>query len=512
MTQQHVSTENNNVDEKESLPDNYLGALDIGSNSFHFVFARVVEENLQILHSEKYQVKLASGLDEQHYLDDAAIERAIAALSDIAPLTEKLTKDNFRVVATYTLRQAKNTHKLLAAVAPTFPFDIEVISGHEEARLIYQGVAHHTAPDKQRLIIDIGGGSTECVIGENYQTKYLTSLNIGCISFYGRFFADGSLTKESFDKAIINARREIESHAKRFKSVGWQEVLGTSGTMKAIYNLINHTQDVARPISLSELHQLKQQLIDFAHVDNINLANLKENRRAILAPGLAILIGIAEMLNIDTIDYCDYSLREGVLYEQLEQLTYKDVRQRTVNSLANRFNVVKDQADVVSKLTQAMFEQLKLSWQLDRKIYLKLLLWAAELHEIGFDINTSSYQKHGRYILENADLPGFNLEQQYALAFFVGNQRKKLQIPDENIWYVLEPEAIKRCLIILRLAILLHQQRQLSESPLFTINANEKVVSLVFEQGWLDDKQLIQADLHYETEQLAYIGYQLTVQ
>ena len=491
------------------IPENYIGALDIGSNSFHFVFARVVEDNLQVLHSEKYQVKLASGLDKNFSLDEAAIERALSTLAEIAPLTEKLTTDNFKVVATYTLRQATNTRHLLNAAAKVFPFDIEVISGHEEARLIYQGVAHYTSPNKQRLVIDIGGGSTECVIGENLKIKCLTSLNIGCVNFYNRFFSQNTLTTNAFELAIVCARQEIESHTKRFKKCGWQEVLGTSGTIKAIYNIINSQNDIARPVTLSDLNQLKDQLIEFGHIDNIDILNLKESRRKILAPGLAILIGIAEMFKIEVLNYCDYALREGVLYEQLAQKATKDVRQRTVNSLVSRFNVDQEQVDAVHNAALSMFEQVQSSWNLNKSIYLKLLTWAVQLHEVGFDINPSGHHKHGRYILSNADLPGFTLEQQYALGYLVGNQRKKLQPEDEDLLYVLDYSLIEKCLIILRLSILLQQQRQLSETPSITVSAKSKNIHLNIDGRWLADKQLIFADLLNEAKQLKKLGYSL---
>jgi len=499
------------IEQDESLPENYLGALDIGSNSFHFVFARVIDSNLQILHSEKYQVKLASGLDSKNHLDQNAIDRAISTLKDIAPLTSKLTPNNFRVVATYTMRKATNAHQLLAEAAQVFPFDIEVISGHEEARLIYQGVAHHTSPNVQRIVIDIGGGSTECVLGKDFDTKYLTSLNIGCVSFYSQFFANGELTQAAFKQAITQAELEAEVHAKRFQRIGWQQTLGTSGTIKAIYNLINANNELPLPITVKQLHKLKDKLIKLGHVDAIDWPNLKENRRKILAPGLAILIGIMEMLKIKQLTYCEYSLREGVLFEQFESLSFQDVRQRTINSLSSRFNIDLEQAGQVKTLAKSMFNQVRDSWKLNAIPYERLLLWSAQLHEIGFDINTSAYHRHGKYILLNADLPGFNVEQQQALAYLVENQRKKAQVPDDSLWYVLKSKSIVRCAIILRLAILLNQQRQLTTSPAFEIHAQGKEIELTFEQGWLEEKAIIRADLENERQHIAALGYQLQI-
>jgi len=497
-----------------SEPDTekYLSALDIGSNSFHFVFARVVKEHLQILHSQKYQVKLASGLDINNKLNDAAIERALTTLAKIAPLTKQLTRDNFRAVATYTLREAKNTSKLLKAAADVFPFDIEVISGHEEARLIYQGVAHRSAPGKQRLIIDIGGGSTECVLGKNFETKYLTSLNIGCVSFQNQFFSDNTITEDNFNRAIMHARLEVESHVKRFRKLGWSEVFGTSGTMKAIYQFVNQHHTQHGNVNLPALYQLKDTLIGYGHADNIKLANIKESRRNIIAPGLAILIGLVEMLEIESFQYCPYSLREGVLYQQLAQLNYKDIRQRTVNSLSSRFNIDTDQADSVIQLADTFFEQVKQEWALDKKIYRQLLTWACQLHEIGFDINPSAYHKHGSYILTHADLAGFNVEQQFALAFLVGNHRKKIHSIVDNPLHVLKQDKIERCLIVLRLAVLLNQQRQLAESASFTTLINDDELTLCFSKKWLTQNTIIQEELANESTTIKKLGINLRIQ
>ncbi|WP_448556262.1 Ppx/GppA phosphatase family protein [Thalassotalea montiporae] len=487
--------------------DNYhIGALDIGSNSFHFVFARVVNDNLQILHSEKYRVRLAQGLDHDGMLDQAAIERGVKALGDLAPLTEKLSPENFRVVATFTLRQARNAQAFLDAAAQVFPFDIEVISGHEEARLIYQGVAHYLPPATQRLIIDIGGGSTECVIGKDLQTSQLTSLNIGCVSFSRFYFANGEITEQAFARAILHAKQEIESHVSRFKNAGWQEVIGTSGTLKTIFQQLNLSRGNNQAFNLAELHSFKDQLIAFGHADNIQLPSLKESRRHIIAPGVAILIGIAELLAIDSIDYCDYSLREGVLSEQLEAIQFDDIRDRTINSLSTRFNIDQQQVEKVEQLATRIYQATRRLWQLDKKTYQQLLNWAIWVHEIGYDINPSAYHKHSRYILLNADLPGFNLEQQQALAWLVGNQRKKIQFEDNQLWYLLDELRLAKLLAILRLSILLSQQRQLTEHADIQMNVEKDTLNLHFPANWLNEKPLVEADLAQERKQLSLVG------
>ena len=491
------------------LPENHYGALDIGSNSFHFVFARLVDANLQIIHSEKYQVKLADGLDDNDQLSQKAIDRGLKALSDLAPSLSKLTPENFRAVATYTLRQATNARQFLDAAKDILPFDIEVISGHEEARLIYQGVAHYTTPDTSRLVIDIGGGSTECVIGENLETKTLTSLNVGCVSFQQQFFADGKITEKAFNKAILAVRVELEAHVKRFKKIGWQECVGTSGTIKSIYNLINDANEFPEAITLKSLHQLKNELINCGHVDNINLTPLKESRRAILCPGLAILIAVAEMLDVKRIQYCDYSLREGVLYEKFELTQYEDVRKTAVLSLTKRFNSDIEQSEKVLEVANALYDEVKKDWQITKNIYHLLLQGAVYLHEIGFDINPSSYHKHSAYIVANADLPGFTLEQQQALSWLVANHRKKISPASELQWYLLNQQKLEKVGAIVRLAVLLCQQRQLSDLPDLKLSARKNNLSLKLKKPWLADKPLIEADLLAEQKYLKVIDIDL---
>ncbi|QOL27015.1 exopolyphosphatase [Thalassotalea sp. LPB0316] len=488
------------------LPENYFGALDIGSNSFHFVFARLVDGNLQTVHSEKYQVKLAEGLSEDSVLSQAAMERGLQALRDLSPAISKLSAENFRAVATYTLRQAVNAREFLNAAKVILPFDIEVISGHEEARLIYQGVAHYTTPDTTRLVIDIGGGSTECVIGENDATKTLTSLNVGCVSFQRQFFSDGKITEKAFKQAIIAARQELEAHVKRFKKVGWQECLGTSGTIKSIYNLINAECEFPQPINLRQLHELKAKLIACQHVDNITLSPLKESRKTILCSGLAILIAVVEMLEVSSLSYCDYALREGVLYEKFELSQYEDVRKTAISSLTTRFNVEREQADKVFALADKLYQEVKKDWKLTNNNYYVLLQGAVYLHEIGFDINPSSYHKHSEYIVAHADLPGFTLEQQQALAWLVGNHRKKITKASEQQWYLLDQQKLERIGALIRLSVLLSQQRQLAELPNLKISAKDNLLKIKLKQQWLSDKPLIEADLLSEQKHLKQIN------
>jgi exopolyphosphatase/guanosine-5'-triphosphate,3'-diphosphate pyrophosphatase len=506
------------------VPQNYFAALDIGSNSFHFVLARRVGEQLQVLHTEKYRVKLAQGLNQENVLSAEAIFRGVKTLGNLASSAEHINKNNFRIVATHTLRQAKNIDVFLLDAAKVFPYDIEIISGHEEARLIYQGVAQHSENFTQRLVIDIGGGSTECIIGKQQEIITIASLNIGCVSFTQRYFSEGVISENAFKQAIRTAKHEIDSFVKRFKKASWQQVIGTSGTFRNIYEIINHQEKLPQPFTLKQLQKLKAQLLDHQQCDELKIKGLKESRREFICAGVAIAIALMECLNINELDYCQYALREGVLYEQLENLLHgqltNNIRQRSVNNLARRFNVDQIQVSMIQKLLKTWLKQVEKKWLLFSPIYTELLMFAVQLHELGFDINPSGYHKHGQYILTHSDLAGFNQEQQQALAWLVGNQRKKITPLNEYQWHLLKPAQLKKLCGLLRLAILLSQQRQGHQhhsspdesndvSPTAKVEVFDHSLILHIEQQWLFNRPIVDTELFYEQTAMSALGIDL---
>jgi exopolyphosphatase/guanosine-5'-triphosphate,3'-diphosphate pyrophosphatase len=498
-----ADTNANEQHDKTEIPENHWAALDIGSNSFHFVYVRERGSQLQILHREKYPVQLASGLDSNNLLSDEAIAQGIAVLKQLAVTCEHITPERFRAVATYTLRKAINAKAFLIQAKKVFPFDIEIISGHEEARLIYQGVAFNHANRDKRLVIDIGGGSTECIIGQDYHAYALASVSMGCVSYKQRFFSTDEITTLQFNLAIKAAKIEMESMVKRFKSISWQIAIGTSGTIKTLFNIIAEQKaGITENVTLGDLHQLKHQLIELGNVQHLSFAGLKEKRRTVLCSGLAILIASFEMLAIEAMEYCDYSLRDGVLSELIELDNNKEVRQRAIDSLQQRFSVDLAQVTDVSLVAKTMFDGIKKTWQLSGSIYEKLLLWAIQVHEIGLDINPSGYHRHGEYILQNSDLAGFNQEQQLALSWLVGNQRKKISPLNVEQFNVLLPEKLYQLLAIMRLAVLLQQQRALASLPDFTATASDNSLVLAFDQTWLSPREILAEELHNEIEQL----------
>ena len=489
--------------------EDYIAALDIGSNSFHFVLARQVEQHVQIVHSEKYRVRLASGLDGQHRLNQQAIDRGVAVLAKLAAATQELPPKKFRVVATYTLRKAKNAEAFLKQAQEIFPYPIEIISGHEEARLIYQGVSFYQASETQRLVIDIGGGSTECIIGHQSKIKALESLNMGCVSYQQLYFKQGKITKAAFNRAIKAATHEADAIVPRFTKHQWQQVIGTSGTIKCLFKLANENQVVEQPLTLKHLYQIKDKLIAFKHVNDINIESIKESRREVICAGVAILIGLMKSFSIQELHYCQYALREGVLFELLDDFSVLDVRQRTIESLLTRFNIDMAQATQVSALSEYWFKQIEANGHLSKAIYLELLRAAAYLHELGFDINPSAYHKHGHYILSHADMAGFNQEQQHALAWLVLNQRKKITPILSSHCYQLEPSAINLLCVLIRLAVLLCQQRQIDDVELMQLSLNENTLTLTIDPNWLSHRPIIQTELNYEKAIIKKLGFQL---
>jgi exopolyphosphatase/guanosine-5'-triphosphate,3'-diphosphate pyrophosphatase len=481
----------------------YFAALDIGSNSFHFVLARQIYQQVQIVHSEKYKVKLATGLDKNRKLNDDAIARGIATLTSLSSSTSHLNSDNFKVVATFALREAKNANEFLSKARQVFPFDIDIISGHEEARLIYCGVNYHNSSSEQRLVIDIGGGSTECIIGKQENIHLLASLPMGCVSYTEAFFNKDEITESQFSQAISAAKTVIGKIVKRYKKVSWQHVIGTSGTIKAIHQVVNHQQNINQPISLKCLQTLQTKLIHCQRLESINIAGLKPGRNNVICAGVAVLTALMESLEINTIDYCKYALREGVLSEQLKNVEYNDTRQRTINSLVKRFNIDTEQLTLVKIAAEHLFSHLKTAWKFNKAIYQELLIAAVYLHEIGYDINTSGYHKHGEYILSHADLAGFSQEQQQALAWLVGMQRKNITSRPKETSQALQPHLLIKLLAILRLSIILNQQRLLTMEHLPIIHIKQKKVYLQFETQWLKDRPLINKALSIELHLLA---------
>ncbi|MEH6358436.1 MAG: hypothetical protein V7745_05570 [Pseudomonadales bacterium] len=486
-----------------------IAAVDLGSNSFHLLVAREVEANFQVLHREKQKIRLASGLDADNRLSQESIDCALAALKQFADTLKDFKADQIKVVATYTLRTATNIDYFLAEAAKVFPYSIDVISGQEEARLIYQGVAHNVHHDNNRLIIDIGGGSTEIIIGKSFTPLRLTSRNMGSASYSNRFFIDGKITEDIFKMAMLRAEQELEAVSSSFTKAGWHCCLGTSGTIKSICAIVN-AKFKSDTLNYQHLLWLKQQLIDAGQTDVLDIPGLQEDRKTNICGGLAILLAIFEQFKVESISYCDYALREGLLHEMQDNLKQKDIRVTTIDSFRKRFDIDKTHSELIQNTIRRFHQSLKKIWGLKSNEHLTTLLWAAQLHEIGLSINSSGIQKHSAYIVENSLLPGFTQQQQGLLACLIRFHRKKIKLEEMPELGAIAQQQVFYLLTIMRLAVLLNQKRQPDFLPNYELQADQHSLRLSLPPQWLEQQTLLKADLELERQYLNKIGIELT--
>ncbi|MDN6632506.1 MAG: exopolyphosphatase, partial [Enterobacterales bacterium] len=408
-----------------------IAAIDLGSNSFHMVIARIVNGALQVLGRLKQRVHLADGLDSNNMLSEEAMERGIACLALFAERLQGFPEENVCIVGTHSLRQAANAEEFLKRAAKVIPYPIEIISGHEEARLIFMGVAH-TQPEKGRkLVIDIGGGSTEMVIGEDFDPLLVESRRMGCVSFARQFFPNGEISKDNFQRARLAAAQKLENMAWQYRIQGWQSALGASGSIKAAHEVLIALGEKDGLITPERLELLRNEVLKYKRFSELALPGLSEDRQAVFVPGLSILCGVFDALAIKQLRLSDGALREGVLYEMEGRFRHQDIRSRTARSLAEHYNIDHEQAYRVLSTVQQLYAQwMAQNSKLVHPQLEALLNWAAMLHEVGLSINHSGMHRHSAYILQNTNLPGFNQEQQLLLATLVRFHRKGVKLDE----------------------------------------------------------------------------------
>lgn len=497
-------------DEQVDLP--LVATIDLGSNSFHMVLARVDNGEIRILERLGEKVQLATGLDEQNNLSEEAMQRGLDCLRRFAQLINGLPAGVVRIVATNTLRVARNRALFMRQAKDILGHRVDVISGREEARLIYLGVAHTLADDSgKRLVVDIGGGSTEFIVGERFESLLRESLTIGCVTFAQKFFIDGRITERFYSQAYTAARLELMPIEQGIQRLGWQEAVGASGTIRAIGQCIESAGQSHGEVTREGIEWLKRELFKAGHVDKIDLVGLKPERRAILPSGLAILEAVFDALDVQNMLHSEGALREGVLYELLGRHQHEDVRERSLSSLAERSHVDQDQAARVELKALSLLGKTAEAWELTDSKHADLLRWAARVYEVGLDIAHNQYHKHSAYLVEHADLPGFSRQEQQSLALLVRGHRRSLpsdsriaEVGDDGI-------ALRRLCMLLRLAILYHHIRGYQDMPDLHAEASEDRMTLSFPPGWLEQNPLTQADFAQEAGYWAKIGYTLTV-
>lgn len=484
-------------------------ALDLGSNSFHLLIARCERGKLIVIDRLKEPVRIGAGLQADGTLSAAMMDEAIAALGRLGERLRRIPASRVRVVGTNTFRAAKNRDVFLALAEKTLGVPVNVISGVEEARLIYLGVARDFTPgDKTRLVMDIGGGSTEFVIGRSKPLQ-LESLYMGCVSFSRQYFPDGRLTRRNYDKAVLAARGELQSIASRFGLGHWDEAVGSSGTIRSIERVLD-AMGLTRHhiITPDALEHLAEAVIAARHIDYLQLPELEEDRRPVLAGGLAVLHGAFLELGIDAMHVSMYAIREGIIYDLAGQQHRRDTRAETIEHMVEQYRADRDQARRVGRLALSLLAQVEDQIETAPEQARLLLRWAVELHEIGLSIAHSGYHKHGAYIVANSDMPGFSRQEQRILSFLVLNHRRKLR--PEPVGYGAAPDW--RLIAILRLACLFQRRRDGASVPRgLTLRFSGQRMRLLLPDAWLERHPLTREDLLHEKQLLAAIGLDLVV-
>ncbi|MEC7120309.1 MAG: exopolyphosphatase [Pseudomonadota bacterium] len=489
-----------------------LAAIDMGSNSFHLAIARLDHGEVRKVASMSEKVQLAAGLDENNYLSETAMQRGLDCLSRFVARLDAVPPARLRIVATNALRQAENSQDFIDQAMQILPKPIEIIAGREEARLIYLGVSQTMADQGRRLVVDIGGGSTEFIIGQEFEPIHTESLQMGCVAYSKAFFAAGEISAKALDRAVAAARKEVLAIASTYREAGWDNVVGSSGTIKAARQILvtQGWSDDQERITLRGLHKLRDQLLKYQHVDEIGFEGLREDRKAVLPAGLAILLAVFEVLDLQVMAYSDGALREGVMYDLLGRFRHEDVRDRSVQAMMARYHVDIRQSERVVQTARQLFEQVRGELALDEEDG-DLLRRAAYLHEIGLAISHGGYHRHGAYLLQHSDVPGFSQVDQGRLSLLVGLHRRKLR-EDAQV-QVLRSGGLRlqALCLILRLAVLLHHSRSDQSLPPVQLQVAGADQWLLQVSGMAADWPLLISDLQEETQQWAHWRVQLTV-
>lgn len=494
--------------------ENLMAAVDLGSNSFQLLIAEFSHGQLRVIDRLKEMVRIAAGLDENQNLDDKSQQRALECLARFGERLRDIPPDQLRVVGTNTLRKARDPGEFIDRAQELLGHEIDIISGIEEARLIYIGVSRSLPDvDGEQIVIDIGGGSTELAIGEAHQPVKLESLYMGCVGMSLRFFPKGKITAKRFKQARTAARLELRPVAKKFRrGHKAKRVAGASGTIRAVATVLGEMGLIQRNITVDALEALIEEMIDYGNVDNFDFPGLTDQRAPVFAGGVAILIELMRELRIRDLVITQGALKEGILYDLEGRLSDEDSRLRTIRAMEGRYHVDHDQADRVELTALMLLDQVAEDWKLDKPIIRRLLGWAARLHEIGLDIAHAQYNRHGAYLLQHADMPGFHRNEQRILASLVASHRRKLSV---DVVADLAPKGwAKRAIrlsILLRLAVLFNRSRTYEFPDALRISVDKHSIELSLTEAWLLQNPLTYADLQQEKAYLKASGYRLVL-
>ena len=498
---------------RKKKPPEIIAAIDLGSNSFHMIVARLNNGQLMVIDKLREMVRLAEGITPEETLLPNVAQRAIACLERFGQRLRDFPPGSVRAVGTNTLRNASQAGDFLLQAESALGHPIDIITGVEEARLIYLGVSHGIAENNgQRLVMDIGGGSTELIIGEAFKPRYMESMEMGCVSMTRRFFSDGEINDSRIQAALLTATSEVAPHKKNFEQLGWQHVIGASGSIRAVRAVLIENGWSNEGIPIEGLRTLVQQLSTFKHITEITLPGLSPERAPVFLGGALVLLATFEKLNIEQMVVSDCALREGLIHDLQGRIQHEDTRTYSAANLAERYHVDREHAKHVELSALYMLNQLKESWSLDDEGYQNWLSWAAQLHEIGLDIAHKHYHYHGSYIVEHSDLAGFSQQEQKRLACLIRLHRRKFQINLINQLPKRWQKSTLRMVIILRLAFILNRSRNSGPLSEFLLYGKGKNIQLFFPSDWLANHPLTQADLEQEAIYLDKAGVVLEYQ
>ena len=489
-----------------------LAAVDLGSNSFHLVVARYTLGQLRIVDRIKETVRLAEGLDGGGGLRPDVVARAIECLARFGQKLRNVPPAQVRAIATNTVRQLRNPQSFLLPAETALGHGIEVVAGREEARLVYLGVAHGHPPGKaRRLVIDIGGGSTEFIIGDGLVPIERESLQMGCVATTKRFFGNGRISRKRWKEAQLEMAAEFQQFASLYRQLGWKEGFGSSGTVKAIGEICEALKlSKGGTITETALATLTERLLAYDTLDAIRLPGLGSERQPVIAGGVLVLATAFEALDLRKLQVSEAAMREGVLHDMVGRGGKADPREESVAALMIRYAIDATQAGRVESTTLALFDQVDVDWGLEAPDR-QMLGWAARLHELGLTIAHSQYHVHGAYILEHSDIAGFSRTEQQFLATLVRNQRRAFRLTSfEGLPDRLAPAA-QRCAMLLRLGVLLHRAHEGGKIPGLRLRVGLGEMHLKVSRRWLEGHPLTRADLETEREHLRDIGVRLDI-
>lgn len=484
-------------------------AIDLGSNSFHMLVVREVAGSIQTLSRIKRKVRLAAGLNRENVLSSEAMERGWQCLRLFAERLQDIPQDQIRVVATATVRLAVNADLFLAKAQEILSCPVQVISGEEEARLIYQGVAHTTGGADQRLVVDIGGASTELVAGTGAQATALFSLSMGCVTWLDRFFNDRDLTQQNFDAAEAAAGEILEPVIHTLQQHPWKVCVGASGTVQALQEIMM-AQGMDERITLAKLQQLKQSAIQCGRLEELEIEGLTLERALVFPSGLAILISIFKRLDIEYMTLAGGALREGLVYGMLHMAVSQEISQRTLQTIQRRFMVDTQQAKRVARLAESFATQLVVSWDLDA-LSQQLLTGSALLHEIGLSVDFKRAPQHAAYLLSNLDLPGYTPSQKKLLSTLLLNQTNAVDLSALHQQNAVPPRIAERLCRLLRLAIIFASRRRDDTLPDITLTADGEALQLLLPDDWLSLHPLSAELLQQEILWQSYVHWPLRI-